>query len=70
MTDATTGSILVIIGLLVMIGTAQNWRIVSHPGKILNIIFGDKVARVIYMITGIILFILGLGQLFGMNWMD
>jgi hypothetical protein len=68
MRDASVGVILALVGLLVMIGTALNWRIVSHSGKLLNIIFGDQVARVIYMITGIALFVLGLGQVFGLKW--
>lgn len=52
-----------------MIGTALNWRIVTHPGKLLNILFGDWIARIIYFILGICLAILGIGQLFGKNWL-
>jgi len=51
-----------------MVGTALNWHIVTHPGKILNRIFGDSIARVIYMIVGFALFILGVGQVLGLNW--
>ena len=69
MSKTTVGLILALVGLLVLIGTNLNWRIVTHPGKLLNIIFGDRIARVIYMLTGIVLFVLGMGQVFGLNWL-
>ena len=68
MSNTTVGLILALVGLLVLIGTSLNWRIVTHPGKLLNRIFGDRVARVIYMFVGIVLFVLGMGQVFGLNW--
>jgi len=69
MSKTTVGLILALVGLLVLIGTNLNWRIVTHSGKLLNIFFGDRVARVIYMLTGIVLFVLGMGQVFGLNWL-
>ena len=69
MSDVTIGLILALVGLLAMVGTALNWRIVTHSGKILNIIFGDRVARVIYMLTGFFIFVLGMGEIFGLNWL-
>lgn len=69
MSDTTTGLILALLGLLAMIGAAQNWRIVTHPGKLFNMIFGDRIARGIYMLVGLIIFVLGVGELFGMNWL-
>jgi hypothetical protein len=69
MTNTSVGLILAMVGLLSMIGTGLNWRIVTHPGRILNRIFGDTIARAIYMIVGIALFVLGMGQVFGLNWL-
>jgi hypothetical protein len=51
-----------------MVGAALNWSIVSRPGKLLNRIFGDTVARVIYFGAGIFLFVVGIGRLIGANW--
>ncbi len=68
MTDSNVGLLISLIGVLIMVGTALNWHIVTHSGKILNRIFGDTVARVIYMIVGIALFVLGVGQMLGLNW--
>ena len=68
MTDSNVGLLISLIGILIMVGTALNWHIVTHPGKILNRIFGDSVARVIYMIVGFALFVLGVGQVLGLNW--
>ena len=63
-----TGLIFVAIGVLIMVGAALNWGIVSRPGKLLNRIFGDMVARVIYLVSGIFLFAVGIGRLIGVNW--
>lgn len=56
------------IGVLAMLGSALNWGIVSRSGKLLNMLVGDSVARVIYFILGIVLFVSGLNQLIGANW--
>jgi uncharacterized membrane protein YuzA (DUF378 family) len=67
--DATwTGLIFLAIGFLTMVGAALNWGIVTRPGKLLNRIFGDTVARIIYFVAGIFLFIVGIGRLIGANW--
>lgn len=63
------GLIFIAIGVLTMVGAALNWRIVSHPGKLLNRILGDAVARVIYFVAGIFLFVVGVGRLIGANWL-
>lgn len=55
-------------GLLAMLGAALNWRIVSRSGKILNMVLGDTVARAIYFLVGVFLFVLGLEQFLGTNW--
>lgn len=62
------GFLFVTIGIVIMLGSALNWAIVSRPGKIFNRIFGDTVARVIYFVAGIFLFVVGVGRLIGANW--
>lgn len=68
MNPMATGLIFVGIGILIMIGAALNWRIVTRPGKLLNRIFGDTVARIIYFAAGIFLFFVGVGRLIGADW--
>lgn len=63
-----TGLIFVAIGILIMVGTVLNWGIVSRPGKLLNRILGDIVARIIYFVSGMFLFAVGVGRLIGANW--
>ena len=65
---AMTGLIFVAIGVITMVGAVFNWGIVSRPGKLFNRIFGDTVARVIYFIVGIFLFVVGIGRMIGANW--
>lgn len=52
-----------------MVGAALNWGIVSRPGKLLNRIFGDTTARIIYFVSGVFLFVIGVGRLIGANWL-
>lgn len=66
---AVTGLIFLAIGVIIMLGAALNWGIVSRPGKLLNRVFGDTVARVIYFGAGIFLFVVGVGRLIGANWL-
>jgi hypothetical protein len=63
-----TGLIFLAIGALIMVGAALNWSVVSRPGKLLNRIFGDTVARLIYFGAGIFLFVVGIGRLIGADW--
>ena len=63
-----TALIFLAMGILIMVGAALNWGIVSRPGKLLNRLFGDAVARVIYFSSGIFLFLVGIGRLIGANW--
>ena len=69
MTDTTVGIILILIGVLTMFGAALNWRIVSHSGKLLNILVGDRAARAIAFIVGALTFVIGIGELIGANWL-
>ena len=68
MTDTTVGLILALCGVLTMVGAALNWRIVTHPGKLLNMIFGDTIARIIAFLVGLIVFALGIAEILGLNW--
>jgi Na+/H+ antiporter NhaD/arsenite permease-like protein len=68
MNSTLTGFLLVAIGMLIMIGAALNWGIVSRPGKLFNRILGDAVARIVYFVAGIFLFIVGIGRLIGADW--
>jgi uncharacterized membrane protein YuzA (DUF378 family) len=69
MEDPTfTGFLFAGIGILIMVGAALDWGIVSRPGKLLNRIFGDTVARIIYFVAGIFLLVVGVGRLIGANW--
>jgi hypothetical protein len=68
MDPATTGLIFLGIGVLTMVGAVLDWGIVTRPGKLLNRILGDTVARIIYFAAGIFLFVVGVGRLIGANW--
>ncbi len=70
MTDTTLGIVLVLIGLLAVIGSALNWHIVTHSGKLLNLIFGDMIARTIYIVIGIFLIAMGVARMFGIYWLE
>ena len=59
---------LIAAGALTMLGAAMNWGIVSHHGKLLNRLLGDSVARIIYFVTGIFVFLMGIGRLIGSDW--
>lgn len=70
MTDTTLGLVLVVIGLLVVVGAALNWRIVTHSGKLLNLLFGDMIARTIYIVIGIFLMAMGVARMLGIYWLE
>ena len=63
MDSAVTGYLMIVLGILVMLGSALNWRIISRSGKLLNMLLGDTVARVIYFIVGVVFVFLGINQL-------
>lgn len=62
------GFLFLAMGVVIMVGAALNWGIVSRPGKLFNRIFGDTVARIIYFVAGVFLFVVGIGRLIGANW--
>lgn len=68
MNPTPTALIFLGMGVLIMVGAALNWGIVSRRGKLLNRLFGDMVARVIYFAAGIFLFVVGVGRLIGADW--
>jgi hypothetical protein len=65
----TVGLILIVAGILAMFGSALNWRIVTHPGKLFNRLLGDKIARVIYFGVGIFVFVKGIELTIGAHWL-
>jgi hypothetical protein len=70
MTDTTAGLILALLGVFAMVGSSLNWRIVTHSGKLFNMLFGDRIARIIYFAVGLFIFVLGMGQIFGLHWLE
>ena len=69
MSSTVAGLILVVCGVFAMLGAALNWRIVTHSGKLFNMILGDRVARVIYFGVGIFVFVKGVEIIIGANWL-
>ena len=69
MGDQATGLALTAVGVLTMLGAVLNWRIVTHAGKIFNRLFGDTMARVIYFVAGVFLFIKGIELMIGAHWL-
>jgi uncharacterized membrane protein YidH (DUF202 family) len=69
MSLTVTGLILIVTGILAMLGSALNWRIVTHSGKLFNMLLGDKIARVIYFGVGLFVFIKGIELAIGASWL-
>jgi hypothetical protein len=68
MDSTIAGSILIAVGALAMLGAVLNWRIVTRSGKLLNMMLGDTVARVLYFGVGIFMFIKGIEIMIGADW--
>ena len=68
MDSIVTGIALIVVGVLIMFGAALNWGIVSRPGKLLNRILGDTVARLIYFLGGGVVFFAGIARMVGIDW--
>lgn len=62
-----SGLVLMGLGLLILIGAALNWRIITRSGKLFNRLLGDTGARVLYGLAGVVFIILGITQLVGIN---
>ncbi|HSQ39103.1 MAG TPA: hypothetical protein VLM78_02995 [Anaerolineales bacterium] len=69
MSSTVVGLILVVCGVFAMLGSALNWRIVTHSGKLFNMILGDKIARIIYFGVGIFVFVKGIEIAIGADWL-
>ncbi len=69
MSSTVVGLILIVCGVFAMLGAALNWRIVTHSGKLFNMILGDKIARVIYFGVGIFVFVKGVELTIGAHWL-
>jgi uncharacterized membrane protein YuzA (DUF378 family) len=65
MDSPIAGYLMIALGILVMLGSALNWRIISRSGKLLNMLLGDTAARVVYFLVGIAFVCLGLNRLTG-----
>lgn len=65
--SGVTALIFLAMDIVIVVGAALNWGIVSRSGKLLNRIFGDIIARVIYFGAGLFLFLVGIGRLIGPN---
>jgi hypothetical protein len=68
MNSTFSGTLLIVVGILSMLGAALNWRLITRPRRLFNMVFGDKVARVIYFVAGVLLFVVGVGRLIGAHW--
>ena len=68
MNSTGSGIILIVFGLLAMIGATLNWRFISRSRKLVNLLFGETIARIIYFVAGVLLFIVGIERLIGANW--
>ena len=67
MDSALAGYLMIALGILAMLGSALNWRIVSRSGKLLNMLLGDTVARVVYFLVGVAFVFLGLNRVTGFS---
>ena len=68
MSSTVVGVLLIAVGVLTMLGAAFNWRIVTRGRRLFNLLFGDTVARIIYFVAGLFIFIMGIERLIGASW--
>ena len=57
--------IFILLGLVFVLGSLFNWRILMNPGKLLNRLMGQKVGRLVYLAAGIIFLLVGIGLITG-----
>ena len=69
MSITTTGFVLAVFGALAMLGSALNWRIVTHSGKLFNRLLGDGIARILYFGVGLLVFVKGIELAIGAHWL-
>ena len=68
MDTLASGLIMIAFGVVSMIGAVLNWHFVTRSGKLLNIVLGDMVARIIYFGLGTFLFMKGIEIMIGADW--
>lgn len=68
MTAPVSGTVLIVIGALAMLGAVFNWWIITRSRRLFNLLLGDRAARVLYFVIGALLFLRGIGQWIGKNW--
>jgi small neutral amino acid transporter SnatA (MarC family) len=59
------GVFAIIIGLLCIAGAWLRWAIVMNPAKLLPRILGEKTARIVYIVIGLVLIGIGIGLITG-----
>jgi hypothetical protein len=69
MSTTFTGLVLILCGVLAMLGSALNWRIVTHSGKLFNMLLGDRIARIVYFGVGVLVFMKGIELAIGARWL-
>lgn len=62
------GLIMSVVGVLAMLGAVLNWRVVTRSGKLLNMVLGDTIARIVYFGVGAFLFVKGIEIMIGASW--
>ena len=67
MDSVLAGYIMIALGILAMLGSALNWRLVSRSGKLMNMLLGDTAARVVYFLVGLAFVFLGLNRVTGFS---
>jgi hypothetical protein len=69
MSNTVSAVVLILLGLLIILGSALNWWIIMRPGRLFNRLVGEKVARPIYIAIGFVLTVIGIGRLAGISWL-
>jgi hypothetical protein len=68
MESTLIGLLFLVLGALVMLGSAFNWGLICHPGKLLPRLLGVPAAQFVSFVVGIYLFVAGIERLIGADW--
>jgi hypothetical protein len=60
--------LIIVLGVIIMLGSALQWRLIFHPGKLLPRLVGVPAARIATFAIGMYLFIVGIARLIGADW--
>jgi small neutral amino acid transporter SnatA (MarC family) len=63
--NVLTGIFGILIGLLCVAGAWLKWSIIMNPAKLLPRILGEKTARIVYVVIGLVLIGIGIGLIYG-----